>query len=887
MRNVFLIFIFLISSGSISAQNYIGTDFRFSFLANIDPAFNGLPNFDIPIEAFEDATVTVEFGTPADAYYLSETITLLAGESGVVSFNQIFLNQNTTGVIDNRSFHVTSTGDIRIYAFHNRAFFSDSTPVLPTSALTSSYMVLTRIDPDFVAPALYSVIATEDNTTVNFLNTGASVNGPAGIPFSLTLNAGEVITIASVDGLTGSTVTSDSDKPIAVFAGNRQAEINTACGADNHLYEQLHPTEYWGTIHPIIQVPSIPTIVTKFLALEDNTELYAGCNLIATLNSGETFEAITGFNVIVRSSGPVLVALFTQGFECSLSGDPNMRFLQPLDKANDGFLLETNSGFQQGLPDFSDYYFLNLAMPTDETDQILINGAPVGGWTPFTTLPDISYVNIAVDDISSQTLNVQSTAPFWSEYVSYSGADAMTMSMGTTTTMQVPDEDLLIVSLGPDQTICEGQTIILDPGLNLTGTWQDGSEQETYTVTEPGTYSVQIDGGCNGGTDEITIEPGESVNLGLPESYILCQGGDVEIGVTDDPDINYEWNSGAQTSEITVSNPGDYFLTASFNGFCATTETTTVLLQESPELIIDGPTAICNGNEGILVASGDEGDFEWSDGTVGNTLEISAPGNFSVSLTTDLGCVSIESSTVTAAAGPKIEIEGPESICQNQSLPLLAVGDEGDLMWDDGSTDISRTINSPGTYNVILTAADGCSETASIIISLLDSPIIIAADVEFCASQSVTVTATSTNSNLEWPGFSENSTIQVFEGGTYKVTGENNCGTTSKNVVFTELDCSCEAYVPNAFTPNGDGLNDLFYPQILCEPDSYSISIFNRWGILVFESINFDEKWNGNSNNSEDYYASDGVYFYFIEYINPLLPIKETIQIRGTVTLLR
>ncbi len=890
MRSVlFTLFLLLLVAGSAKSQTYIGTDFRFSFLANIDPPFNGLPNFDIPIEAFENASITVEYGTPADAYYLSETITLNAGESGVVSFDQIFLNQNVTGVIENRSFHVVSTGDIRVYAFHNRAFFSDSTPVLPTISLKSDYMVLTKTDPDFVAPALYSVIATVDNTTVNFLNTGASINGAAGVPFSLTLNAGQVITIASVDGLSGSTVTSDPDKPIAVFAGNKQAEISVACGADNHLYEQLHPTEYWGTVHPLIRVPVNIATFTRIIALEDNTDVYVGCTLIATLNSGEVFEGSTSFIEIIRSTRPVLVALFTDGFECinTSTGDPNMRFLQPLDKANLGYKLQTNSGFQQNLPGAEQITYLNLAMPTDQTDLIQVDGAPVVGWAPFISTPNFSYVTVVVNDISTQTLNVQSAAPFWSEFISLSPADAMTMSMGTTATMEVPNTELLIANLGPDQTICEGQTIVLDPELGLTGTWQDGSEQETYTVTEPGTYSVQLDGACDSGFDEIIITISDAAPLDLPETYNLCVGSQVEIGVDNNTDIDYEWSTGAETSQITVTNSGEYTLTASIDGFCEATQSTNVVLQLLPELSIDGPSEICIGNEAVLIASGDAGNFEWADGTLGSTLTIMAPGTYAVTLTNNLGCASTESITVITSDGPQLEIQGPESICESGNETLVAVGDEGDLVWNNQTTAATLSIGSPGNYSVTLTAPDGCTSTASISVGLLPAPTISVSNVSFCAGKSRSVTAATTGESVTWPNFSTTATIVVSESGVYQAVAENECGQTFKNVVFTAIDCTCEVYVPNAFTPNGDGLNDLFFPQIGCQPEGYAIEIYNRWGTIVFQSTDFSEKWNGNSPNDQDYYDSDGVYFYLIEYINPLLPPMETIQIRGSVMLLR
>ncbi len=889
MRHFFILVLLICSSGFLRAQTYVGTDFRFAFLANIEPPFNGLPNFDISIEAYEAATVTVEYGLPSDPFYLTQSITLTAGENGVVSFDQINLEQQNTNVVESRSFHVTSTGEIRLYGFHNRVYFSEATPVLPTDQLTNDYMVLTHPDPDGVAPSLFSVLATEDDTEVEIITTADSPGITAGLPFNINLDAGEVITIASTEDLTGSTITSDPDKPIAVFAGNRQAEINASCGADSHLYEQLHPTDYWGSIHPVYPVVGNGGDLVKILAKEDGTEIYEDCELIATIDRGETYEAIYTDPLIIRSSSPVLIGMITRGLDCSNynTGDPNLRFLYPLNRGNTGIKLANNTGFQMPQAGVLQFYFLHVVMPTDQTDQITINGNSVAapGWTPFNSLPSFSHLAYVVTDISEMDMVVESTVPFWSEYVALSFADAMSMSLGTTTTMELPDTEVDEVSLGPDQTICEGQTIILDPDLGVEGVWQDGSEQLTYEVTEPGTYSVTIQSTCETVTDEVIITLADELELGLPETYVLCAGSEVEIGVSDDPSIDYEWGNGATASEITVTQEGEYTLSGSIDGFCPTSETTTVTAVDPPELNVDGPAEICEGAEATLEANGDPGTYLWNDGSENSTLLIDAAGTYTVSLTDADGCVTTESITVTNLSGPDLTIEGPENICAEEVQTLIATGDEGDFVWEDGTVGNQLSISAPGRYAVTLTNDDGCSSERSILVPLLSLPIIRADDVEICASQTAILSASSPNATVTWAGTESSESISVEEGGTYQVIAENRCGMNIRDVIVTEIDCECYAYVPNAFSPNGDGLNDLFAPHISCEPSVYSLQIFNRWGELVFESENRAEKWNGGS--GQDYYSEPGAYIYLIEYDNPLFPLEEKVTLRGTVMLLR
>ncbi len=92
-------------------------------------------------------------------------------------------------------------------------------------------------------------------------------------------------------------------------------------------------------------------------------------------------------------------------------------------------------------------------------------------------------------------------------------------------------------------------------------------------------------------------------------------------------------------------------------------------------------------------------------------------------------------------------------------------------------------------------------------------------------------------------------------------------------------------YIPNSFSPNGDGKNDYFYAKgIAIDPSEFSLKIYDRWGTLVFEGNDINEKWNGSVNNSE-YYAEAGVYAYILSY--KTMNTLEKKVITGSVTLLK
>ena len=87
--------------------------------------------------------------------------------------------------------------------------------------------------------------------------------------------------------------------------------------------------------------------------------------------------------------------------------------------------------------------------------------------------------------------------------------------------------------------------------------------------------------------------------------------------------------------------------------------------------------------------------------------------------------------------------------------------------------------------------------------------------------------------------------------------------------------------MPNAFTPNGDGTNNKFYPITKCETEHYKFVIYNRWGGLIFKTSNQFEKWDGKYKDTD---CSSGVYIYILTY---KFADQQTINLRGTFTLLR
>jgi gliding motility-associated-like protein len=817
-----LVIVFLFFSLVVSGQNYIGTEFRFAFLKNLNPLFNEPPVFDISIHALADLTATVEFGTPSDNFYQIETIDIFQGEVGVVSFDDDeFLYQEDVYVTDNRSFKVTTTAEARVYAFHNRIFFAESSAIIPTSSLGSEYYVMAYEGSNGTAPSLFNILATADGTQVEVTPSANTLLGAAGSTFTLDLDAGEVITISSSEDLTGSRIVSGQN-PVAVFGGQQQGLVGPpGCLNDSHFWEEMIPLNNWSTTYPIFPLQNNGGDLFRVLAASDGTELYQGCEFITTLDAGEIYEAFYTDPFVLNTSEPVLVAAYLRGKECSGNdtGDPNMRLLLPAERGNTDLRLRINNPLIDGAGPFSGPALdvIHLVMPTDNISELNLNGNPITTWQIFTNYPELSYAEVDIPPLTN-LLTVNSTTPFWAEQLSLEGFDAFTMSMGSDSEISLPPFENLTVDLGPDQSICPGESLILDPGLSQSGVWQDDSIQETYTVTEPGIYSVTIEGACGDGADEVEIFGGLVPTVTLPPELVICFGQEAVIEVLEEPNVTYAWNTGQSGSSIGISDFGIYSVTAESDDGC---------ISEASVNVIDGATA-------------------------------------------------------------DLEVLFPEAICPGRTDTIIAFANEvGSYLWDSGSQNPEIVIDQPGVYTVVFTPDQGCPVSEEVRVEEKQEPIVFASDTSICSGDVLQLRGQSPNGNVFWPGLSDSPVLEVTREGFYEVAAENECGMTFFTVNIGIKDCSCQVFVPNAFTPNGDGLNDLFVPQIPCDPDFFELVIFNRWGRQVFFTNDSDIHWNGGSIENKQFFCPAGVYTYLLRYDNPLRPLEEREELTGTVTLIR
>ena len=236
---------------------------------------------------------------------------------------------------------------------------------------------------------------------------------------------------------------------------------------------------------------------------------------------------------------------------------------------------------------------------------------------------------------------------------------------------------------------------------------------------------------------------------------------------------------------------------------------------------------------------------------------------------------------------PVIDFSLPEDtiLCEGEEL-LLDVSQDFSVQyrWNTGDTTAQIRVDSAGWYEVELTNACG-QMSDSIWVDYILDPLASLRDTSLCEQDSNLLVSLPYNENYfyRWSTGADSSSISVNDSGTYTVTYGSYCDSISESFTIEKRPCSCELFIPNAFTPNGDGLNDEFVIVSPCEELEYELLIFNRWGTLVYEQSAGTPSWDGYYNGE----LTSGVYVYKINYRGRSMAGAVEGKESGTLTLIR
>ncbi|MFZ4771555.1 MAG: gliding motility-associated C-terminal domain-containing protein, partial [Ferruginibacter sp.] len=186
------------------------------------------------------------------------------------------------------------------------------------------------------------------------------------------------------------------------------------------------------------------------------------------------------------------------------------------------------------------------------------------------------------------------------------------------------------------------------------------------------------------------------------------------------------------------------------------------------------------------------------------------------------------------------------TLCNQDSLQLQGSFQSvlpASYQWQNGDTTSAFWIKQAGEYWVKLNAG-GCYFTDTVSINYQQTPTVqLPNDTIICEDSRVDISIPQGNYNILWNDGSLLSNRSFNMAATYTVSLSNFCGTATDNFILETKSCNCYLYIPNAFTPTGDGLNECFKAVYDCEFEHFQLYIYNRWGQLVYESQNPADCW--------------------------------------------
>lgn len=518
------------------------------------------------------------------------------------------------------------------------------------------------------------------------------------------------------------------------------------------------------------------------------------------------------------------------------------------------------------------------------TITLTANGASTYTWAPGAGLNGTSG--------SPVTANPQSTAVY-SVFGQSNGCNSATQNSTVTV---FPNPQVNITPATP--TICAGGQIGLTAGGGATSyNWApsnglSGTSGANVTANPMTTQEYTVIGTMNTCTNSavvtVSVIPQPSL-IFSHTSNTICAGYSTNITVTGAG--NYSWSPSAGLTTtvggFVIANPAQttVYSVTGYNGACIASGSIGIYVIPQPSLQISAGTQfLCQGSTTQLLATGAQ-NYAWSPSTglsqTSGSLVTASPlvsTDYTIIASNSLGTVTCsEQQSYSLVVTPIAAANVPSdiTICKGQAKGITASG--GNTYSWSPSTGLNLTngptvVASPTAstvYSVHSSYNGYCGSTGTVMVHVNPLPTVYAGrDTIFNLDDYKFISATGTGTltwiegDQIWCRVCPETQLMTNRTNCYTIMAENEFGCKAYDDVCVSITTDFGVYIPNIITPNGDGLNDVFYVYGYSITD-VKMAIFNRWGQLLFSSESQTEGWPGTFKGSE---CEIGVYVYKISY---------------------
>lgn len=530
--------------------------------------------------------------------------------------------------------------------------------------------------------------------------------------------------------------------------------------------------------------------------------------------------------------------------------------------------------------------------------------------TPFAGTAPFTYQWSA--GISASTAGPHTVCPTSTNTYTVTVTDANgDSSVATSTVTVVPNPSF---SLGADTVLCTG-TWLLDAGSGWTTVlWSDSSTGQTLSVDSTGTYWVEVGNGLCQQRDSIHIGFG-ALEPEIMGDSLACAGDSLLLAVTPDG-ATVLWSNGSMDSMVSVGSAGWIWVEMNENG-CVGRDSIHVDFELVLADFSQTDTSGCAPLETQFLNQSSSSfnstlSYNWAFGdqttaTATNPIHTYPnPGLYSISLfaTSPLGCTDSASNLILVFPTPPPPIPIDDTVCIGESAQPAVGPTPGDFLWylpntnqqiHQGESLNTGPLAVSQSYWVVQADSNGCLSSPiavhAVAVPQPDPLVFLSAyelELPYATLDFLLPNADSTWQFL-WDFGDGTTSTEATPTHTYEATGEFVVSLT----VTDEWGCTAEfvfgpvrvteavyLYIPNSFTPNGDGLNDDFFvvSQLVTKLE---IDIFDRWGRLIYHAEEVDFRWNGREKGEA---VPEGVYTYKLAAESHL---GEKMRRVGTITLIR
>ena len=392
--------------------------------------------------------------------------------------------------------------------------------------------------------------------------------------------------------------------------------------------------------------------------------------------------------------------------------------------------------------------------------------------TSFDAGPNYSYLWTPNGDSSQIISNLNTTGLYGvtiTDGNNCSGSDEVYLTI----------DSLPVVELGPDTTICDGDSVLLDAKAPYLYSWgPNGENSQILIVKTPGVYFVDItnEENCTG-RDSVEVFIDTIPYLFLGNDTSIC--ADVDIIIDAGLDYSYEWFPGGETTqEITVNSAGGYAVLITDGNNCQNYDQIVVLIDALPLVDLGKDTSICIDSE-IVFDAGNGESWLWNTGDDEQILTVNSANTFSVELIDENGCVGKDTVNLSIDTLPEVYLGFDVKICADTFVDFNA-GIGFNYLWTpNGETSQEITgVKVSGTYGVVITDGNDCIGSDSIELIVDTIPYVnLGSDTSICFGDSALLDAGSPYL-YSWNPLGEIAqTIWVKNAGVFmvEVTDEESC----------------------------------------------------------------------------------------------------------------